>query len=148
MGEIHFKYQAITFLLAVFLGLVLCFFYDIIRVFHNHYKKSGFLIVFADILYFILSAIISYLFLLLRCLGNIRFFVFVGEAVGFLLCRKVFSDLFVEFCEFIIQILKNIIKVIKVPFVMLTALITKILLVIFKFVKKFFKKSIKRSKNT
>ncbi len=146
MGEIDLEYQALTFLLSCLLGVVFCMIYDFIRVFHNHSPKNGFLIFAVDVLYFIVLAVITYLFLLLRCLGNIRIFVFIGEAIGFMVFRKYLSNYLLKFAELILKIINKIYIAIKIPLCSIFGLFYKLfgkILKIIKNIAKWIKKHLK-----
>lgn len=150
MGEINLGYQVSTFLLSVILGVLLCIIYDFIRIFHKHYRKNGVLIIAVDIFYFILAAIITYSFLLLRCLGNIRFFVFVGGIIGFFLFRKFLSDYLIKTVEFVIKISKKIYGFLKAPIVFVFTMLAKFFSVLLKYIKniaKWLKKHLKQFLN-
>ena len=115
MGEVDFEYQLLTFLLSVALGIIICVLYDVLRITHKHCDKNGLIIFVTDILFWIIAAFLTYILLLLRCMGSIRVFVLLGEAIGFLLFRQSASDILLTVAEFIIKIIKKIIFAVKIP---------------------------------
>ena len=81
----------ISFLVAVATGAVLCIIYDFFRVLRLAVSSKPATVFFEDLLYAIIYAIITFCILLLRCSGRLRFFIFAGEALGFILFRKSLS---------------------------------------------------------
>ncbi len=62
------------------IGLLYCFF-----SFLNSINKNNIAVFIRDILFFVLNAVISFLFLLRYNSGVIRFYILAGEGIGFLL---------------------------------------------------------------
>ncbi len=91
MGYIDVSYQAVTFFLSVGLGVLMCVFYDILRALHRASLKGFFEVLVTDILFWSISAFLTYCFLLLRCQGNVRGFVLIGQLIGFLTVRVTVS---------------------------------------------------------
>ncbi len=81
----------ISFLVAAATGAALCVIYDFFRVLRIAFKTKPITIFFEDLLYAIIYALITFCILLLRCSGTLRFFIFAGEGVGFILFRITFS---------------------------------------------------------
>ena len=52
MGYVDVSHQAVTFLLSVILGSVLCLIYDIFRVIHKLYINGFFEVLVTDLLFF------------------------------------------------------------------------------------------------
>lgn len=96
MWEIAVSLQAEAFLWSVALGAALCLIYDIQRAFRRAVKYANAVIAAGDILYFSAAAVLSFLFLLVFCCGQIRGFVLLGEAVGFAACRLTLSRLWMK----------------------------------------------------
>ena len=87
MWEISLGGQITAFLYSLLLGAALCLLYDIIRA----TRKSGadsFLAVFAgDILFWAISAVVVFIFLVAVTNGEIRGYVLFSAAAGFLIYR-------------------------------------------------------------
>lgn len=91
---IDIEAQLYTFFLSTVLGLIFCLFYDILRILHKFYIK-GFLEVFIlDLLYWIVCAVVTFCFLIIRCSGIIRGFVIFGIILGFIVTRFTLSRCF------------------------------------------------------
>ena len=87
----------LTFLWCVVLGAALCILYDLFKSIRLAVRLRGIPLFVLDFLYFILAAVLTFFMMLVRCFGEIRWFVLGGELLGFilmrLLCRERFSRL-------------------------------------------------------
>ena len=72
---------------ALLLGAILCFFYDIIRVTRLLGANSFFAVFTGDILFWLLSALSTFIFLIATTNGEIRGYVILSSVIGFLLYR-------------------------------------------------------------
>lgn len=96
MWEINISDQIFTFLLSMVLGTMLCFFYDILRATRKAGINSFVVVFFGDLIFWIISAFITYIFLLSRTNGQIRGYVLMAQMFGFILFRISISPLFVK----------------------------------------------------
>ena len=87
----------LTFLWCVVLGAALCVLYDLCKSIRLAVRLRGVPLFILDFLYFILAAVLTFFMMLVRCFGEVRWFVLGGELLGFilmrLLCREHFSRL-------------------------------------------------------
>ena len=87
----------LTFLWCVILGATLCMLYDLFKSVRLAVRLRGISLFFLDLLYFILAAILTFFMMLVRCFGEVRWFILAGELLGFvlmrLLCRERLSRL-------------------------------------------------------
>lgn len=83
--------QITTFALAIGVGLALCLLYDLFRILRLLWPPSQLLLFFEDVLYWVLSALVVFCFLLVRCDGSIRFFAVLGLILGWLGCHLTIS---------------------------------------------------------
>lgn len=95
MGYIDVSAQALTFLLSVVLGVLLCLLYDIIRVLHQTCIKGFFEVLVCDLLFWGIAAMLTFCFLIIRCQGAVRVFVLFGQFVGFIAVRFTVSRFFI-----------------------------------------------------
>lgn len=95
MWEIHSSDQAVTFLWSIVLGVLLCLFYDIFRAKRAATENGVIAVALQDIFFWSVSAIVTFLFLLARTNGQLRFFVFAGMVIGFFVCRFSISRLWI-----------------------------------------------------
>ncbi len=94
MWEIDIADQVLTFFLSMLLGAVLCLVYDIMRAVRKFWLNKYWSVFITDIIYWIFSALITFIFLISRTNGEIRGYVFIGELLGFILCRITISRVF------------------------------------------------------
>ena len=103
MWEISIGGQLITGLYSLALGAVLCAFYDIFRAFRKAGADSFISVFIGDIVFWLVSAVAVFLFLIAVTNGEIRGYVIlfciagfllyritIGKAVFFLLCKLLF----------------------------------------------------------
>ena len=88
------SHQLITFLLSVALGAVFCILYDLFRFFHKKYSPPWIAVFLGDVLYFALTAVVTFCFFIMFSKGMIRVYVYFGELLGFIFCRFSLSKLF------------------------------------------------------
>ena len=93
MWEIDIKDQILTFLYSILLGFILCILYDVFRSLRKALPHGRVAVFFEDILFFSISAVITFLFLLARTGGGLRGYVFVGVLAGFVAFRLTLSRL-------------------------------------------------------
>lgn len=95
MWEIDLNSQIQSFLLSLMVGAGFCIVFDIVNIFEEKLSFSKNAVFIADILLFISFAFFEFCFFLATENGEIRAFVFIGEAIGFFVCRKTLALLYV-----------------------------------------------------
>ncbi len=108
--------QTLVFLYACLLGIGLSLYLDVfcvIRLFCGN-RKTVTLV--CDLLYFLSSAVIVYLFFVCFSYGQVRFYCLVGTLLGFIACRFSVSALIVRFFSWIVRYVHRLIRAIKRPF--------------------------------
>ena len=93
MWEISVGNQAITLLLSLCLGGILSLIYDILRAMHKTGFNSFLAVFITDILFWIFSALITFIFLMSRTNGEIRAYVLLAQCGGFVAFRFTISKL-------------------------------------------------------
>ena len=111
--------QTSIFLCACLLGALLSFAYDIFRIIRMIGSRSKALAVICDLIFFLGSAVITYLYLLQRCYGQVRIFVLIGETVGFFLCHFTLSPYIVRFAAWVGRGIRHVVCFLISPFVKL-----------------------------
>lgn len=129
MQGIDVSAQAVTFLLSLALGALLCLFYDILRVLHMTSVNGFAEVIVSDLIFWLVAAMATYCFLLIRCLGQIRLYVLFGILVGFLIVHFTVSNIFMKIMRSVFKALYAVIGFIK-----------KILLFVFSPIMRFLKK--------
>ncbi len=95
MWEIDLNSQIQTFLLSLIVGAGFCVVFDILNIFEEKLHLSKAAIFIADILLFVGFAIFDFCFFLATENGEIRAFVFIGEIIGFFLCKKILAIIYI-----------------------------------------------------
>lgn len=91
MWEIDLNGQTQTFAYSLCLGALACLFYDVIRAIRRVWRNSAVAVFFEDLLFWIISAFATFIFLMARTSGEIRGYVLACEFSGFILCRLTLS---------------------------------------------------------
>lgn len=142
--------QLKLFLLSLGAGFLLGIVYDVLRTIRLTLSKGKALIFVFDVLYFIIFALLTFLFFLATNKGEFRSYMIFGEVLGWLfyylsfgLAAKSFTDTFVKAIH---TVFKFIIKVISAPFLLIFKVFLKIKEKILHFFQKVKKKSQKNRK--
>lgn len=97
-------YQEVQFLLhSFFLGIVITFIYDNIRVFRRVIRHNTFFISIEDLFFWILVAICIFLLQHRENDGVFRWFSVIGAFLGMLLYRKTISKFYMKHMTFLFQ---------------------------------------------
>ena len=102
-----------SFLIAAGLGFCFSLIYDVFRILRLLTKPKAVAIFIEDIIFALICAILTFGLLLVRCNGEIRWFIFAGELCGFLTCRLTLSRLIYSMADLIIKFIKTIFRMIK-----------------------------------
>lgn len=121
--------QAYLFLIFVVNGLIIGLLFDFFRILRLSFKTKDFVTYIEDIIFWIITGIIVLYSIFAFNNGEIRFFMFLGIALGIVLYITLFSS-------YIISISVHIIKFFKKIF----GFIFKILIIPFSYVFKILKK--------
>lgn len=95
------------FVESVFLGAFLGLIFDFFKILRLSIKHKNFFVLVEDILFFAISALLTYCFMINVSFGQIRFFIILGELIGFVFYKICFSNILVKFFVFIISIVKR-----------------------------------------
>lgn len=102
--------QAFTFALGLGLGFLLCILYDFFRVIRMCYKPGIISALIQDMLFWIITAFLTFILLMVRADGQLRIFVFVAQIIGFVLARKSVSVVTIKAAEFLIPKISKFLK--------------------------------------
>lgn len=142
MWEINLNLQIEGFLWSVVVGSAFCVAFDILNITEQKATFSKKRVFIVDILYFLVVAFISFFLFLAFCNGEIRWFIFAGELIGFFLCKKTLSKLYTPIILIILSLVKRLFLLIK------RLILRPVCLFFYKISKNVNKLSIKRPKNT
>lgn len=106
--EISVAQQFQQFFLSCGLGFLLGLYYDVYRVLRLilHSKKGAVFI--QDMLFFLTSAVITFLFCLAVTDGRLRFYVFLGEGIGFFAYYQTIGRLVMRFAGAVIAVVVRV----------------------------------------
>lgn len=107
MWEISNSLQILSFARSLVLGILICLIYDILRAKRHAVKSTVVAIFFEDIIFSVLTAFITFLFLLSITNGEMRGFVFFGMAIGFLISRISISFIWFKILNYIFINISN-----------------------------------------
>lgn len=128
--------QITTFLLSIALGAAFALIYDIIRVLMSSYKYGGMAVFFADVTFFAAAGVVTFVFFVLLSKGTIRFYVLLGEGIGFFTFRILFSKLVRATLKFISRTINNLLKLVMKPLLRLVRIFLNIFVKLIKFLRK------------
>ncbi|MBE6738946.1 MAG: hypothetical protein E7565_01355 [Ruminococcaceae bacterium] len=133
MWEITVKSQIFTFFYAMILGVVLSVFFDFFRTLRISYKHIKVVVFIEDIVFFLISTFLTFMFLMSRCNGEFRTYAVSAILIGFFIYRislskiilptsviitkffiKLFGKIFLLFRKSISLTVKNIKKLLKI----------------------------------
>lgn len=95
MWEIDLNSQIQSFLLSLIVGAGFCIVFDVVNILEEKLSFSKTAVFVADIFLFISFAFFEFCFFLATENGEIRAFVFIGEGIGFFICKKTLALLYV-----------------------------------------------------
>lgn len=133
MWEITVKSQIFTFFYALILGVVLSVFFDFFRIIRISYKHNNIFVFIEDIVFFLISTFLTFMFLMSRCNGEFRTYVISAILIGFFIYRislskiilptsviitkffiKLFGKIFLLFKKSVSLTVKNTKKLLKI----------------------------------
>lgn len=108
--------STLLFFYSILAGAVLGVIYDVFRILHIACPPKRIGIIAQDITFALICIIVTLVFLQFFTNGALRFFVLVGEFIGFLLYYLTIGVIVIKTAKVIINIVKKIIYVIIWPF--------------------------------
>lgn len=145
MYSVPHSEQLSIFLSSLGVGFILGVLYDVLRGIRLSFSKSKVLVVIFDLIYFILLAFITFIFILAVNKGEIRFYIILGEIIGLLFYYVSFGIAAIKITDKIIGLLRRFysfaFKVLSAPF----RLMKRLFLKLSEKIKRIFKKTSKNS---
>lgn len=134
--------QLNVILMSVGLGALLAFIFDVFTVVNRFTLKSDNVVIFNDILYCLVSALVCFLFLLVVNNGRMRTYFLPGAVAGFCCWHFSFSAMFLKLLYSILirigGLFRLLGKIFALPFRPINALATVIYNKTYKLFKKYF----------
>lgn len=106
--EITLLKQLSNFFFSVFFGVILGIILDIFIICNIIFKSKEKKIFWRDIIYFSFIAVLSFLFIVVINMGEIRFYILAGELVGWVVYHFALGHKVVKKADLIISYLKKI----------------------------------------
>ena len=111
--------QAVIFLYAVALGGILCAVYDVFRIIRIAFGGKITAVFVEDIIFSIIALLLTFIFVVAFNNGELRFFVLLGELLGFTVYYFTLGRLTMSISKGIISLVKKLINLLLMPFVRL-----------------------------
>lgn len=111
--------QVMIFLYAAALGGVLSAIYDVFRIIRIAFDGRITAVFVEDILFSIIALVLTFIFVVAFNNGELRFFVLIGEFVGFIIYYFTIGKLTMFASKAIISVVKKFLKLLSMPFVRL-----------------------------
>lgn len=107
--------QAYLFLMFVINGILIGILFDVFRILRKSFKTPDFITYIEDIIFWILTGILTLYFIFYYNNGEIRFYIFLGIMLGILIYMLTISKHIINFSVTIITFFKDItIKISKI----------------------------------
>ena len=103
--------QLFLFLLSVFFGFVIGFFYDFLVIFRKIIKHFKFMVQIEDLIYWTISALLLFFIMLKENHGEIRGFLILRSFIGMILYFSAVSKIFLKISDKILSLIKKILIV-------------------------------------
>ncbi len=130
--------QAYLFFMFIINGILIGLLFDIFRIVRKSFKTSDLVTYIEDILFWILTGILTLYFIFTYNNGEIRLYIFLGILLGTCIYMLTISSYLINLSVRIITIIKGIlIKLVKVliyPFQIILCIVKKILFRPFSFI--------------
>lgn len=122
--------QAYLFLIFIVNGLIIGFLFDLFRILRLSFKTKDFVTYLEDITFWILTGFIVLYSIFVFNNGEIRFYIFLGIALGVLLYMTIFSSSIIKSSVFVLNFLKRITRkmfhIIGIPILFIIKIIKKV----------------------
>ncbi|MBQ6847548.1 MAG: spore cortex biosynthesis protein YabQ [Clostridia bacterium] len=85
------------------MGAIFCLFYDVLRAIRKCFKNSAMIIFFEDVIFSLIVAFSTFLFLLSVTNGEVRGFILLGMGIGVVLSRVTVSVIWLKLLRLILN---------------------------------------------
>lgn len=94
--------QIFYFLYTAIAGIIIGIMFDIYRILRGFNHPNKFITAISDLLFWVLAAIVIFIFFSLTNNGELRYYTFMGIIIGLFLYFKLFSRVIIKTLRFII----------------------------------------------
>jgi spore cortex biosynthesis protein YabQ len=105
--EVSVSNQSLVFLSSVLFGGLLGFWYDIFRIIRKSMKTGRVAAIVEDSLFWAVATAATFFFIFITNSGEIRFFIFIGAAIGAYLYFLTLSRPIVAVSVFVVNLVKT-----------------------------------------
>ena len=109
--------QTTSFLYAMVLGAVLSLVYDVFRIIRVAFGGKKTAVFVEDLLFSLAALVLTFVFVIAFNNGELRFFVLVGELLGFILCHCTLGRIVIGFSRAIINAIRWFFNLIFTPII-------------------------------
>lgn len=141
MATAYSDIQLITFFYSIIFGLGLGIIYDFFRLIRRYFNCNIVADVCCDIIFMLINALLTFLFIVSFNSGIIRIYIIAGEFLGFIFYRYTIGKFSIIIILKVNYWIRNLFKMINKPFVFIKNQIKKFIKLIS---SKYFKKSKKK----
>lgn len=113
MWEINLSLQIEAFLWSLLFGAAFCVVFDFVSLVYSELSFGKITVFVFDILLFAAFGVFDFFLFLAFCNGEIRGYVFVGEIIGFFLCKKLVSGLYTAVFYLIFKAARTVLSGVK-----------------------------------
>lgn len=99
--------QVLVFAYSTVLGILLGVTYDVFRIVRMIINSKNIAVFIQDVLYFILSGVITFLFVLGVNSGESRFYILAGEGIGWIVYHVTIGDVIYKCSNMIVSKTKS-----------------------------------------
>ena len=111
--------QTTSFLYAMTLGAVLSIVYDVFRIIRVAFGGKKTAVFIEDLVFSLVALVLTFVFVIAFNNGELRFFVLIGELLGFVTCHYTIGKIIIGFSRVIISGFKWLLRLIFNPIVKL-----------------------------
>lgn len=133
---INIQIQTMIFMGACLLGAFLGIVYDAFRISRIAVKTHNILIFIEDVIFFVIVTVSSFIYIIVNNNGVLRGFLIIGELLGALIYFSTLSIAIIKAANFIIKIIKSILRFIYKIIKMIIKPIIRLVLFVYKILKK------------
>ena len=117
--------QAATFFATAAAGVVLGVLYDVFRILRRVLRHKTAATTIEDAIFWIISTLLMFIFLLERNFGDIRGFIFMGLALGAVLYFTMLSRFLTKFAMAVLRWLRRMLLAIILPIILIFGVVKK-----------------------
>lgn len=107
--------QAYIFMMFIINGIIIGILFDIFRVMRKTFKTSNIITYIQDIIFWVLSGVLTLYFIFGFNNGEIRLYIFLGIVLGISLYMLLISKNFIKISTLILQKIKKLVEIIIYP---------------------------------